>query len=228
VQPDQIACHFAPSEYLIRMAQIPNRQLPKHLQDLVDILPLDQPVHRTEIEQKYGRTNYARRIRKIVSEYGWEIERRREKNGANDDIYIRRSDGPVRVAHLRREVGPVLRRVVYARDKWLCQMCGRDVSDGQTVTRPQCDHKIPAERGGASAIENLMTLCTVCNLKKRQSCYSCNLPSCDQCPLAYPEDFAQTLVLPLSKDAMSKLNEAAVRSGTPAALIVMQLIAKAL
>ena len=85
------------------------RKLPKHLQALVDLLPLGEPVHRETIERAYGKSNYARRIRKIVSEYGWDIERYRKGDGANDDWYVRKSEGPVRKAHIRYEVAPKIR-----------------------------------------------------------------------------------------------------------------------
>jgi 5-methylcytosine-specific restriction endonuclease McrA len=200
-------------------------RLPAHLQELVNMLPLNEWIHRSKLET-YGRSNYARRIRKIVAEYGWDIHRERRSNGANDDWYIRRSDGPVRVAHIRREVAPKVRRDIYARDGWICQMCRVDVSDGQALTKAQCDHKIPAERGGPSSPPNLQTLCLQCNLKKRQACKHCDLPSCNGCPYAFPEQFEQTLVLRLPKDAARRLADAADRDGIPAATVVARLIEK--
>jgi 5-methylcytosine-specific restriction endonuclease McrA len=198
-------------------------KLPAHLQELVDMLPLNEWVHRSTLE-KYGRSNYARRIRKIVAEYGWDIHRERRSNGANDDWYIRRSDGPVRVAHIRREVAPKVRVTVYERDGWVCQMCRVDVAEGQSLTKAQCDHKVPAERGGSSSPPNLQTLCLQCNLKKRQACKHCDLPTCDGCPYAFPERFAQTLVLRLPDDAAKKLADVADRDGVPAATVVARLI----
>lgn len=198
-------------------------KLPAHLQELVDMLPLNEWVHRSTLE-KYGRSNYARRIRKIVAEYGWDIHRERRSSGANDDWYIRRSDGPVRVAHIRREVAPKVRKTIYERDGWTCQMCRVDVAEGQSLTKAQCDHKVPAERGGSSSPPNLQTLCLQCNLKKRQACKHCDLPTCERCPYAFPELFAQTLVLRLPDDAAKKLADLADRDGVPAATVVARLI----
>lgn len=200
------------------------RSLPPHLQQLVDMLPLDEPVHRSVVESAYGKTNYARRIRKIVSEYGWHIERRRGSDGANDDWYIRRSDGPVRPQAIRYEVPKATRLLVYERDKWRCQMCGADVSGGQDTTLPQCDHKVPAERGGSSRIDNLQTLCTQCNLKKRQACKHCTLPSCNGCPYAYPEQYAAIEVVPLSPVAAERLGERTRLEGVPPAVIITRLL----
>ncbi len=199
-------------------------RLPAHLQELVDMLPLNVWVHRSKLEE-YGRSNYARRIRKIVAEYGWDIHReRRSEGGANNDYYMRRSDGPVRVAHIRREVAPKVRKTIYERDGWVCQMCRVDVSEGQTLTKAQCDHKVPAERGGPSTPDNLQTLCLQCNLKKRQACKHCDLPTCVDCPYAFPEKFAQTLVLRLPDGVAKKLAEVSDRDGVPAATVVARLI----
>lgn len=206
------------------MRQAEPVQLPAHLQKLVDLLPLNEPVHRTQIEAAYGRSNYARRIRKIVAEYGWEIERRRGANGANDDWYIRRSKGPVRPAHIRREVAPKVRQTIYDRDGWVCRMCGVDVGEEQDLTKAQCDHKVPAELGGSSTPPNLQTLCLQCNLKKRQACKHCNLPTCDNCPYAFPERFEDLLVLRLPKEVATKLAGLADAQGLPPATIVTRLI----
>lgn len=200
------------------------RPLPKHLQDLVDLLPLDEPVHRSVIERSYGKTNYARRIRKIVSEYGWDIERRRGTNGANDDWYIRRSEGPIRPQAIRYEVPKATRIQVYERDNWRCTICGADVSDEQKSTRPQCDHKVPAERGGVSRVENLQTLCTQCNLKKRQACKHCNLPSCENCPYAYPERYESIEIVALTSDAANKVRERARQEGVPTVVVITRLL----
>lgn len=199
--------------------------LPAHLQELVAMLPLNEWVHRSTLEQ-YGRSNYARRIRKIVAEYGWDIERERRSNGANDDWYRRTSAEQVRPARIRREVAPKVRQQIYKRDGWTCQMCRVDVSEEQSLSRAQCDHKVPAERGGPSSPPNLMTLCLQCNLKKRQACKHCDLPTCEGCPYAFPERFAQTLVLRLPEEAAKKLAAVADRDGVPAGMIVARLIEK--
>lgn len=200
------------------------KKLPAHLQVLIDLMPLNVPVHRSTIEAAYKKPEYARRIRKIVSEYGWAIERTRGAAGANDDWYVRRSDGPVRKAHVRKEVGPKLRPVIYARDGFRCRMCGADVSAEQSVTKPQCDHKVPAERGGPTVPANLQTLCLVCNLKKRQACMGCALPDCEGCPYAYPEKFEEALTLRLPKETAAKLSGVSDRDGVPPLVIIRRLI----
>jgi 5-methylcytosine-specific restriction enzyme A len=51
-----------------------------------------------------------------------------------------------------------VRDIVLRRDQ-VCRMCGSDA-------RLQVDHIIPLARGGNSSIENLQTLCLVCNVRK--------------------------------------------------------------
>lgn len=189
------------------------RPLPAHLQELIDLLPLGEPVHQRVVFESYGRRpEYARRIRKIVAEYGWDIERVRGKSGRNDDYYIRRSSGPVQKQRIRTEVPPAKRAAIYERDGWVCQICRRDVSGGQRATKAQCDHKVPAERGGRPVAENLQTLCVTCNLKKRQACAGCPLSTCDGCEYAWPERLAAVVVIRLDAvEATALANEAAGR-----------------
>lgn len=199
--------------------------LPLHLQTLIDLLPLNEPIHQSQIFEAYGRKpEYARRIRKIVSEYGWHIERIRGKNGANEDYYIRRSEGPVRIAHIRKEVNPRHRQEIYNRDDWTCALCSGDVSTSQNITAAQCDHKIPAERGGLSVSSNLQTLCLRCNLKKRQACKYCLLPSCDNCPYAFPEKYGEQIVIGLSKAALAVLQKLQKTRGLPPNQIIEEML----
>lgn len=205
-----------------------DKKLPPHLRKLIDWLPLNTPVHQSVIFEKYGRKpEYARRIRKIVSEYGWDIERRRDKSGANDDYYIRRSDGPVRPQRIRREVSPKRRKIIYERDNWICQLCRDDVGPDQTETNPQCDHKVPAERGGRSSNENLHTLCVQCNLKKRQACKKCQLESCEACEYAFPERLDSVIVLRLSAHEAQALSRLAERNGSSQADALRVLLSTA-
>lgn len=214
----------ASDDEVVEEIAIVGRALPAHLRELVVLLPLNEWVKRDVLELAYGRSNYARRIRKIVAEYGWDIQRERRSAGPNDDWYMRSSDGPVRLAHIRREVSPAVRVRIYERDSWICAVCRTNVSKGQSLTLAQCDHKAPAERGGPSTEINLQTLCLQCNLKKRQACKHCTLTTCDKCPHAFPEKFAQALVLKLSVDAAARLEERSHRDGVPAATFVERLL----
>lgn len=203
------------------------KELPPHLRALVDLLPLRQRVHRSVLERAYEKSNYARRIRKIVSEYGWDIRTERGADGANDDWYTRYSDGPIRPQRIRYEVPKDTRKAVYARDRWKCGLCGVAVDESSPVARPQCDHKIPSDRGGSSRKDNLQTLCTRCNLKKRQECASCVLSTCQGCPYAYPESFGGTFVLTLDRAAAQRIEAAALDAGVSAHALIESIVRRA-
>ena len=68
-------------------------------------------------------------------------------------------------ATLSRSVSPGLRLRVYERDRFRCVFCGRSpISD--LTAQLHLDHKRPFSEGGLTVLENLQTLCSVCNLGK--------------------------------------------------------------
>jgi len=66
------------------------------------------------------------------------------------------------IAHPRSTRVPVpawLRKAVFARDGEMCRYCG-------STSDLQIDHVIPASVGGPNCMENLVTACRECNMKK--------------------------------------------------------------
>lgn len=65
----------------------------------------------------------------------------------------------------RRDIGLGLRYQVLSRDKFKCVRCG-----ASPATDPTCklhiDHVVPFSKGGRTMLENLQTLCEMCNLGK--------------------------------------------------------------
>ncbi len=55
------------------------------------------------------------------------------------------------------------RRNIFARDKNICQYCGRHFARFDLTI----DHVVPRSRGGGDTWENLVLACSGCNLKKR-------------------------------------------------------------
>ncbi len=53
--------------------------------------------------------------------------------------------------------------IVFKRDKYTCQMCGRTDLDGTSLS---IDHIIPRKLGGSDNLSNLQTLCKMCNSMK--------------------------------------------------------------
>jgi hypothetical protein len=75
-----------------------------------------------------------------------------------------KSPAAVRAARYRMRGGGKIpedmRQAVFERDGFACLDCGSD----QYL---QCDHVHPVSQGGETSMENLQTLCRVCNARKR-------------------------------------------------------------
>lgn len=151
---------------------------------------------------------YDRRIRELRDEDGWDIETTWLKNreGKKRPAYCLRSH--VRGKGIKRpHISSEDRRIVLERDKYTCQIDGNDLRDGRN--NPQIDHKIPLIRDGKSAVENYQAICSNCNVIKRGICRMCNLPSCENCFLAYPEKGANNVPINLTGEESNHLTKIA-------------------
>ncbi len=63
-----------------------------------------------------------------------------------------------------KHVTPKIRFLVFRRDGYRCQICGRNASDGVKL---EVDHREPRAHGGVNTMSNLWTLCRECNIGKR-------------------------------------------------------------
>lgn len=65
---------------------------------------------------------------------------------------------------------PIVRTIVFERDGWRCQICGRSTPKrlkGTSHKRsPTLDHRIPLSRGGPHQYENVQCACRECNTTK--------------------------------------------------------------
>lgn len=64
----------------------------------------------------------------------------------------------------RNKLSKKLRYEILERDNYRCVLCGRSADDGVIL---HIDHIIPISKGGKTVPENLRTLCSDCNLGKR-------------------------------------------------------------
>jgi hypothetical protein len=64
----------------------------------------------------------------------------------------------------RARMTPALRYEIIRRDGYRCRACGFSVQDG---ARLHVDHIYPVSKGGKTERENLQTLCSSCNIGKR-------------------------------------------------------------
>lgn len=89
------------------------------------------------------------------------------ENPKNQAETITNSEGTIPVLGKRtpRNVNWRLRATVLIRDNCICRMCGASPAKDPSVTL-HIDHVIPWSKGGETVIENLQTLCSVCNIGK--------------------------------------------------------------
>lgn len=77
----------------------------------------------------------------------------------------------------REKIPPKLRRAVFMRDGFRCQECGAFPGEHKDVFL-EVDHVVPVAKGGTNHINNLQTLCSVCNIGKGTdpAAPSCKMP----------------------------------------------------
>lgn len=66
-------------------------------------------------------------------------------------------------------VEPIVRRVVFERDGWICQLCGEPVDPDLRAPDPESaslDHRIPIARGGDHTYDNIQLAHFGCNARK--------------------------------------------------------------
>ena len=63
-----------------------------------------------------------------------------------------------------RHISKTTKKIVYTRDRGICQCCGSSLS-------LEYDHIIPFSCGGSSVVSNIQLLCQKCNRSKSNSCY---------------------------------------------------------
>jgi hypothetical protein len=69
------------------------------------------------------------------------------------------------ISNNTRNINWRLRATVLIRDNCICKMCGASPAKNSKTTL-HVDHIIPWSKGGQTVIENLQTLCSVCNIGK--------------------------------------------------------------
>lgn len=73
----------------------------------------------------------------------------------------------VRYVHIpRRFRSVVTNTILFARDQYTCQYCGRPKVDLKKSERLTREHVKPISRGGTDVWENVTTACSTCNHKK--------------------------------------------------------------
>jgi hypothetical protein len=110
------------------------------------------------------KTEWARRVRELRTEYGWPIETR---NTGRPDLPV----GSYVLESLRqspehdRKIPDLVRGAVLRKDKYRCTKCdwSHDIWNTSDPRHLELHHKKEHAEGGGNTEDNLITLCTLCH-----------------------------------------------------------------
>ncbi len=113
-----------------------------------------------------GAAEWARRIRELRDEEGYDILTHNDLESLKPGEYILQSPKP-RPA-FARSVSKEIRSLVLARNGFTCQMCGAGAGepnpfDTTKKTRLHIGHIIDKSHGGSDDFSNLRAICSTCN-----------------------------------------------------------------
>jgi 5-methylcytosine-specific restriction endonuclease McrA len=113
-----------------------------------------------------GASEWARRVRELRNEEGWQILSHKDRSDLKPGQYL--LETTKRVPAFRRGISKETRARVLERNGFTCQMCGLAAGDpdpfapARTV-RLTMAHIVDKSKGGADTFENLRAVCTNCN-----------------------------------------------------------------
>lgn len=116
-----------------------------------------QPVPRDSIREAANISGWARRVRELREDEGYDIK-------AIRGGYILRSSVPTPPDDSRRRLSLKAKYRIFHRDHSRCRRCGRTPEHGVTLV---VDHIVPLDWGGTNDDANLWTLCHECNAGKK-------------------------------------------------------------
>lgn len=117
-------------------------------------------------EASGGKSEWARRVRELRNEEGWQILSHKDRADLRPGQYV--LETKKRLPAFKRGISKETRARVLERNGFTCQMCGSAAGDpdpfsaGRTV-RLTIGHILDKSKGGSDTFENLRALCTSCN-----------------------------------------------------------------
>lgn len=113
-----------------------------------------------------GITEWARRVRELRDEYGYQIQSHKDSNDLKPGQY--RMISAKRMPAFNRDISKETRAVVLERNGYTCQMCGLAAGDpdpyvSSRTVRLTMGHIKDKSKGGADTPDNLRAVCTNCN-----------------------------------------------------------------
>lgn len=119
-----------------------------------------------QIRKASGASEWARRLRELRNEQGWQILSHRDRASLKPGQYILESTK--RNPAFARNISKETRALVLERNGYTCQMCGMAAGDadpynaGRTV-RLTMGHIVEKDKGGTDDAGNLRAVCSNCN-----------------------------------------------------------------
>jgi hypothetical protein len=119
-----------------------------------------------KIRKVGGISEYARRIRELRDEEGYQIKSHVDRADLKPGEYI--LETLERKPVIARGISPQLRNQILERNGFTCQLCGAGAGDPDPFNpnrkvRLHIDHIMPISQGGTDDKDNLRVLCSACN-----------------------------------------------------------------
>lgn len=119
-----------------------------------------------ELRKVAGISEWARRIRELRSEEGYQILTHNDRHDLKPGQYLLEDAKPKPA--FAREISKEARAFVLDRNGFTCQMCGAVAGephpyDSSRKTRLHIGHILDKSQGGSDEPSNLRALCSVCN-----------------------------------------------------------------
>jgi HNH endonuclease len=113
-----------------------------------------------------GITEWARRVRELRSEEGYQIQTHNDRGDLKPGQYILEDAKPIPA--FERAISKETRAFVLDRNGFTCQMCGAVAGelhpyDQARKTRLHIGHTVDKSQGGSDDPSNLRAICSVCN-----------------------------------------------------------------
>jgi len=113
-----------------------------------------------------GAVEWARRVRELRNEEGYQILSHKDRASLKPNQYI--METTARLPAFKREVSKETRAYVLERNGYTCQMCGMAAGDldpfnSERTVRLTIGHIIDKSKGGDDSPQNLRAVCTNCN-----------------------------------------------------------------
>ena len=127
---------------------------------------LGRVVTSDQIREASGASEWARRLRELRDEHGWQILSHRDLASLKPGEYILKT--ATRKPAFARTMSKELRALILERNGYTCQMCGVAAGDpdpyhAERTIRLTIGHIIEKDKGGKDEPNNLRAVCSNCN-----------------------------------------------------------------